>query len=103
CDTLLERGHGRVGNPGIDVAVLLQGEPGCGIRGVVEDEGRGLVDRQCPRARDRIGDVARVDGPGAKAPLPVGAGGAGALWCCAVWICHAFTLPERGARSTLCR
>ena len=45
-DALLEAGDRRVREAAVDVAVLLQGEAGGGIRGVVEDERAGLVDRQ---------------------------------------------------------
>ena len=49
-DALLERGDGRVADPGVDVAVLLQGEAGRGIRGVVEHE-RTWSGRSAARAR----------------------------------------------------
>ena len=82
-DALLEAGDGGVGEAGVDVAVLLQREAGGGVRGVVEDEGARLVDRQGARARHRVGDVACVDCARAEAVLT---------------ICHAVTLPAAAPR-----
>ena len=76
-DALLEARHGGVREARVDVAVLLQGEPGGGIRGVVEDERGRLVDRERAGARDLVGDVARMDGAGLEAEFAV---------------CHGFTL-----------
>ena len=67
-DALLEARDRRVREAAVDVAVLLQGEAGRGIRGVVEDERARLVDRQRARAAHRIRDVARMDGAGAETP-----------------------------------
>ena len=64
-------GDGRVGEAAVDVAVLLQGEAGRGVRGVVEDERARLVDRQRAGAGHRVGDVARVDRPRAEAVLAI--------------------------------
>ena len=46
-DALLQRGDGRVGQAGVDVAVLLQGEEVRGVVSVFEDEGES--DRWGPR------------------------------------------------------
>ena len=70
-DALLEARHGGVREARVDVAVLLQGEAGRGIRGVVEDERGRLVDRQRAGARHLVGDVARVDGAGLEAVFAV--------------------------------
>ncbi len=70
-DALLEARDGRVGESRVDVAVLLQGEPGGGIRRVVEDERGRLVDRERAGARHLVGDVARVDGAGLEAEFAV--------------------------------
>ncbi len=66
-----ERRHGRIGDPGVDVPVLLQGEQVGGIGGVLEHEGGGLVDRDGAGARGGVGPVAGVDGPCPKAPLVI--------------------------------
>ena len=60
-DALLEACDCRVREPGVDVAVLLQGEAGRGIRRVIEDIGARLVDRKGAGSGRRIGDVASVD------------------------------------------
>jgi hypothetical protein len=70
-DALLERRDGRVGQPAVDVAVLLQGEEIGGVLRVLEDERGGLVDRDGSRASGRIGAGAGVDGPGPQAPAAV--------------------------------
>src|SRR5690606_6340962 len=82
-DPLLEAGHGRIRQPAVDVAVLLQCEPGRGILGPVEDEGRGLVDGQGARPAHRIRNVPRVDCPGSEAVLAIR---------------HGFTLPSERVR-----
>ena len=75
-DALLECCDRRVRQPAVDIAVLLQREAGGGIRGVVENEGAGLVDREGAGAGDAIRDVAGVDGAGAEAVFAVGSVGA---------------------------
>ena len=65
---LLEGGHGGVGDPGVDVAVLLQGEQIGRVGGVLEHEAGGLVDGYGPRPGGGIGPVAGVDGPGPEPP-----------------------------------
>ena len=94
-DPFLECRNGGVGDPGVDVAVLLQGEPGRRIRCVVEHESRGLVDGEGSGARHRIRNVACVDGAGAEAPFPVCTVCTCTVCTCAVAICHAITLPEQ--------
>ena len=82
-DALLEARDRRVREAAVDVAVLLQGEAGRGIRGVVEDERAGLVDRQRAGAVHGVGDVAGVDGAGAEAPgavVAVRRRGLGGVW-----------------------
>ncbi|MCY1232589.1 hypothetical protein D9M72_450890 [compost metagenome] len=70
-NALFERCHRGVADPGVDVAVLLQGEEVGGVLGVLEDEGRGLVDRDGPRAVLGVGCAAGVQGAGAEAELAV--------------------------------
>ncbi len=72
CDTLLQHRLRRVADPGIDIAERLQAEQRSGVIGIVEHEGRGLVDRRCPRAGSRIGLRARVHGKGGKARRTIG-------------------------------
>ena len=67
-----QRGHGRVAQARIDVAEGLQVEQAGGVVGAVEDEARGLVDRQRPRAGGGVGDLAGVDGQGLGLELAVG-------------------------------
>jgi hypothetical protein len=61
-DALLEHGLRRVHDAGVDVAERLQPEQRRGVIGVVEDVGRGLVDRRRARAGRRIGLGAGMDG-----------------------------------------
>ena len=65
-DALLERGDRGVADPRVDVAVLLQGEEVGGVVGVLEDEGRGLVDRDGAGAVLGVGGAAGVQGAGAE-------------------------------------
>ena len=67
-DPLLEHVPGRIHDPGVDVARLGQPEEVGGMRGVVEDVRRGLVDRQCTRVGRGISGLARVDLLGLEAP-----------------------------------
>ncbi len=71
---LLERGRGGIGDPGVDAAVLLEGEQVGGIGGVLEHEARGLVDGHGPGARRGVGTIAGVHGSGPKTWLAVGGG-----------------------------
>ena len=61
-NTLLQHGLGRVHDPGVDVAELLQAKQRGGMVDIVEDEGRGLVDRRRPGARGGVGLRAGMDG-----------------------------------------
>ena len=63
-DALLEHVGGRVHDPGVDVAELLQSEEAGGVIGVVEDVARGGVDRHCARLGRGINRLAGVDGEG---------------------------------------
>ena len=54
-DALLEHVAGRVHDARVDVAEGLQAEERGGVVGVVEDVGRGLVDRRHPGAGGRVG------------------------------------------------
>ena len=66
---LLERGHGRIHDPRIGVAVFLEIEVrGRGLR-VLEHVARGLVNRHRARAGARIGALARVDLAGGETEL----------------------------------
>ena len=64
---LLEGGGGRVHDPGVDVAEALQGEELGGVVGVLEDVGRGLIDRHRARAGGRVGPLPGVDREGVEA------------------------------------
>jgi hypothetical protein len=59
-DLALECPLGGVHDAGIDVAEGTQREEIGGVLHVVEDEGRGLVDRRDARTRGRVGGGARV-------------------------------------------
>ena len=67
----LQGGDRGVGQAGIDVAHLLQVEERGGMIGVAEDIGRGLVDRDLPRACCGVRPVARMDLQGVEAERPV--------------------------------
>lgn len=67
-DPLLERRHGRVPDPAVDVAVLLQREQVRRVGRVLEDEARGLVDRHGTRTGRRVGRSARVQCAGPETP-----------------------------------
>ena len=60
----LERGDGRVADPAVDVAELLQREERGGIQRVLEDEARGLVDGDGPGTGRRVRAAAGVDRAG---------------------------------------
>ncbi|SKU35004.1 Uncharacterised protein [Mycobacteroides abscessus subsp. abscessus] len=68
-DALLDDILGGVADAGVDVALFGQPEERRGVRGVVEDVGGGLVDRQGPRVGRRVGGLARVDLLGLERPL----------------------------------
>ena len=68
-DALLEDVHGRVHDPRVDVAELLQREQPGGVVGVVEQVGGGLVDRHGPGFGGRVGLLAAVDGQGGEVLL----------------------------------
>ena len=65
-EALLERGHGRIHDPAVDVAVLLQIEVRRRRLGVLEHEPRGLVDRRRARAGVRIGTLPGVHRTGVE-------------------------------------
>ena len=56
----------------VDVAEGLQAEQRGGVIDIVEDEGRGLIDRRRARAGRRVGLRAGVNGQRGKAGLAVG-------------------------------
>ena len=102
---LLEGGGGRVHDPGVDVAVLLQLEQVGGVVRALEDEGGGLVDRHGPGAGVRVRPLAGVDGAGVEAELARAGrlGGRSGRWsCCSLagagrsgraaraWVCSPF-------------
>ena len=59
---LLEHGDRRIGDAAVDVAADLEVEQARGMVDVAEHEGRRLVDRHRPRAGDRIGMLAGMQG-----------------------------------------
>src|SRR5204862_2491156 len=63
-EPLLERGHGRIHDPAVDVAVLLPVEVRRRRLRVLEDKPRGLVDRRRARPGIRIRPLAGVHGAG---------------------------------------
>ena len=63
-DALFQHRVGRIADAGIDVAERLQAEQRGGMVGVVEHEGRGLIDRRRPRAGGRIGLRTGMHGEG---------------------------------------
>ena len=66
---LLERGHGRIHDPAVDVAVLLQVEVGRRRFRVLEHEPGGLVDRRRARAGVRIRPLPGVHGARVEAEV----------------------------------
>ena len=68
-DPLLHGILRRVHDPGVDVPELLEREQVRRVRGVVEDVGRRLVDRQRPGAGGAVGHLPGVDLRGLEAPL----------------------------------
>jgi len=67
----LEHVDGGVRDPRVDGAVLLEGEQVGRIGGVLEHEGRAVVDRRGPRPDPRIGPPTRMQSPRAKTPIPI--------------------------------
>ncbi len=65
-DALLEHVGGRVHDPGVDVAELLQGKQSRGVVGIVEHVGRGLVNRHGARLGCGVHVLAAVDGEGVE-------------------------------------
>ncbi len=63
-DALLEHVRRGVHQPRVDVTELLQREQVRGMLGALEHVGRGLVDRDRPRAGRRVGLLPRVQGQG---------------------------------------
>jgi hypothetical protein len=68
---LLEHGDGGVGYPRVDGAELLEREQVGGVGAVVEDEARGLVDRDRASAFRGVRAAAGSDRAGAKAPISI--------------------------------
>jgi hypothetical protein len=66
---LKQYGGGRITDPGIDIAVLLQLEKLGRLVGAVEDVGRRLVNRHRARAGLGIGNVPGMDHAGLKTKL----------------------------------
>ena len=60
-DALLQDGDGRVVQPRIDVAEIVQVEERCSVLDVLEDVGGGLVDRRRTRPGRRVGGRAGMD------------------------------------------
>ena len=75
-DALLERRGGRVHDPRVGVAVLLQVEVRGRRLGVLEDVARRLEDRHRARAGVRVGPLAGVHLPRVEPPLALLAHGA---------------------------
>ncbi len=71
---LLEDGLGRVHDPGVDVAQLLQPEQGGGVGGVAEGVAGGLVDRHGPGPGGGVGHGSGVDLTGLESPVGHGSG-----------------------------
>ena len=72
-DPLLQHRDGRIGQPRIDVAEIVQVEERGRVIDVVEHIGRRLVDRRDARAGGGIGRRAGVDRAGLEAVSQVGA------------------------------
>ena len=71
-DALFQHRIGRIADPGVDVAERLQPEQRSGVVGIIEHEGRGLVDRRRPRAGGRIGLRTGMHGKGGKSRNTIG-------------------------------
>ena len=70
-DALFQHRDGRVGEPRIDVAEIMQIKERGGVVDVVEHIGRRLIDRGRARAGGRIGRCAGMDGAGLEAVIKV--------------------------------
>src|SRR5690606_40480252 len=68
-DPGLQHRRRRIGDAGVDVAEGLQAEQTGGVVDIVENEGRGLVDRSRARAGRRIRLGASMDGQSVEAVL----------------------------------
>ena len=68
-EPVLEHGLGRVHDPRVDVAELLEAEQRGGVVGVAEHERRRLVDRGGAGAGGRVGLGAGVDLTGFETPV----------------------------------
>ena len=79
-DPLLQHRDGRVGEPRIDVAEIVQIEERGGVVDVVEHIGRRLVDRGRARAGGRIGRGAGMDRAGLEAISEIGRRRRAAPW-----------------------
>src|SRR6202012_2847544 len=71
-DAFFQHRIGRIADAGVDVAERLQPKQRGGVIGIVEHEGRGLIDRRRPGAGGRIGLRARVHGEGRKSGKTIG-------------------------------
>ena len=71
---LLEHIGGGVHDARVDVAELLEREQSGGVRGILEDVRRGLVDGHGAREAGLIGRVAGVQGARGEAHLAGGSG-----------------------------
>jgi hypothetical protein len=76
---LFQHRLGRVSNPGVNISKRLQSEQRRRMIGIVEHEGRRLVDRRYPRAGGGIGLRAGVHSKGGKAGGTIGH--ASSLFC----------------------
>ena len=70
-DALFQHRHGRIGQPRIDVAEIVQVEERGGVVDVVEHVGRRLIDRGRTRASRRIGRRAGMDRAGFEAEIQI--------------------------------
>jgi hypothetical protein len=68
-DAFFQHRIGRVHQPRIDVAEDLQVEQRCGVIGILEHEGRGLIDRRGARAGGGIGLGSGVNGKGVESVI----------------------------------
>ena len=66
CHPFLEHGHGRIGNPAVDVPVPLEVEQPGGVVDVREEVRGRLVDRHGPSAEVGVGRMARRGAPACR-------------------------------------
>ena len=90
---LLEHRRGRIRNPGVDVSGALEIEQRRGVVGILEHVGRGLIDRDRTRARDRIRMLAGMKAQGLER---------GRLGCGHVELERRRGLPEIPDCSSIC-